>query len=342
MHRSGSSVRPPTLDDKVAFLASPGTYPHRPDRVELIETHMSWVFLAGSLVYKLKKPVRFPHLDLSTVAARQANCREEVRVNRRLAGDVYRGVAALSVDAGGALHLNAPGEPVDWLVEMRRLPAARFLSTLLTGPALVKAEIARLAAFLGDFYRTAERPRLDPGAYWGFLAKEQQTSRDILMTPGFADDPDRTEQVLDRLERALSDHRPTVERRVAERRIVEAHGDLRPEHVCLTEPIVVFDALEFSRELRLLDPFDELAFLSMECTFAGAPWIGPVLVRGVAARLGDEVPGALMATYMASRAVLRGRLTLSHLLDGHPQDREKWTARAARYVALADRILRET
>lgn len=129
---------------------------------------------------------------------------------------------------------------------------------------------------------------------------------------------------------------------MADRRIVEAHGDLRPEHICLTDPIVIFDALEFDRELRLLDPFDELGFLAMECAFAGSSWVGPALVRSVAAVLDDDVPGDLMATYRASWALLRARLTLSHLLDDHPRERRKWVDRAGRYVALADEFLNES
>lgn len=107
--------------EKVAFLRTPAAYPTHPRRVDVIETHMSWVFLAGDRVYKLKKPVHYPFLDFRTLASREFHCREEVRLNRRLAPHVYLGVVPLTQDHGGALALGGGGEVVDWLVEMRRL-----------------------------------------------------------------------------------------------------------------------------------------------------------------------------------------------------------------------------
>ncbi|HSK39559.1 MAG TPA: hypothetical protein VK943_07310, partial [Arenibaculum sp.] len=110
------------LTAKVAFLRRATSYPDRPARVDVVETHMSWVFLTDRHVYKLKKPARSPVLDFSTVDAREANCEAEIRLNRRLAPRVYLGVVPLVVLDGGTLALAGPGRPVDWLVRMLRLP----------------------------------------------------------------------------------------------------------------------------------------------------------------------------------------------------------------------------
>jgi len=138
MQRSIPSPAPqPSLARKVRFLTDPKTYPHAPKAVRVIETHMSYVFLAGSLVYKLKKPVRFPHLDFSTPEQRKRMVRKEIRLNRRLAPDVYLGERALHVDVAGALSLGGEGRSVDWLVEMRRLPGDRTLNEMIVDMSIV-------------------------------------------------------------------------------------------------------------------------------------------------------------------------------------------------------------
>jgi aminoglycoside phosphotransferase family enzyme len=117
--------------------------------------------------------------------------------------------------------------------------------------------------------------------------------------------------------------------------VLDGHGDLRPEHVCLLAPPVVIDCLEFNAQLRQTDPFDELAYLSLECDLLGAPWIGPRLVSGCAAALGDAPAPALLQLYTAYRALVRARLCMAHLLDTHPRTPEKWPPLASRYIACA-------
>ena len=149
----------PTLEAKVHFLSRPSSYPHRPDHVSAKETHMSWVFLAGERVFKLKKPVRYSYLDFTTLEARERYCREETRLNRRLAPGVYRGVVPLTCFATGAMALGGEGEIVDWIVEMQRLPADCMLDVRLKEGRVGEEDISHLAQVLADFYRRAERPR---------------------------------------------------------------------------------------------------------------------------------------------------------------------------------------
>jgi aminoglycoside phosphotransferase family enzyme len=117
--------------------------------------------------------------------------------------------------------------------------------------------------------------------------------------------------------------------------LVECHGDLRPEHVCLVDPPVVIDCLEFDPALRQLDPFEELAFLGLECTVLAARWVGPRLTARCARALGDAPPAALLDLYVACRAVLRARLSLAHLLEPDPRTPEKWLPLGRRYLDLA-------
>lgn len=330
---------PVSTADKVRFLSGPSAYPHSPPDVTLVETHMSFVFLAGERAYKLKKPVRFPFLDFSTLHAREINCREELRLNRRLASPVYLGIVPLNLSAGGRLSLAGDGAVVDWLVVMRRLPADRMLDRMLIDGRLDDRLIDDLCETLSDFYRRAERSTISPGAYAARFFREQRENRRILTRRDFALDHGRIPNLLDRLDAVLTVSRPLLEERVRLGHIVDGHGDLRPEHICFADPIAIFDCLEFNSELRQVDPFDELAYLGMESAQLKASGLGPKIIAKVADRLGDSPPHQLVLLYTAWRAVLRARLAVAHLLDPVPRRPERWEPLASRYLHLAEQAL---
>jgi len=155
----------PGIEEKVAFLSKPETYPNHVERVETKQTHMSWVFLTDTNAWKLKKPVRTEFLDFSTPKARRFDCEEEVRLNRRLARDVYQGVVPLTVNSQGDLQLGGHGEPVDWLVRMRRLPAERMLDQLIARKDVSEPDISILASVLVAFYGKAPPIRITASQY---------------------------------------------------------------------------------------------------------------------------------------------------------------------------------
>lgn len=346
------SAPPSTIGDlqKLDFLArfacGEGT------AAEVIETHMSWVFLCRARVLKLKKPVRYDFLDFSTVAAREFNCREEVRLNRRLAPDVYLGVAPLLACADDGLRIGALDPmtgggmgrdtaracvAIDWLVCMNRLPAESMLDRRIAAGTVTRADIDRLADRLALFYRTVPSVALDGAAYLARQAHAQRVNRAVLLDARFADAA--SERALDRFERALQAHDALLAARARDGRMRDGHGDLRPEHVALDTVPVVIDCLEFNRTLREVDPFDELAFLGLECRLLGAPWIGERLIERVAAALDDRPPDAVLALYTAGRALLRARLAAAHLLEADARTPQRWLPQARRYVALANETL---
>lgn len=330
------------LPEKLRFLSSPSAYGPGGSVPERRETHMSWVFMTPRFAYKLKKPVRYPFLDFSTLAAREHFCREELRLNRRLAPNVYLDIVPLLQHDDGRLSLG--GEPdgrtiVDWLVRMRRLPAERMLDAALRTDSVSTEQIDALADVLADFYRSVPRAGLAPSAYADRFAREQATNRAVLLRPEFDALHASALRTLDALDAALARQRASLAARALDGRIVEGHGDLRPEHVCLVDVPVVIDCLEFNRALREIDPFDELCFLGLECTAAGNAWIGPHLIRRCAQLLADAPAPELLAVYTAYRALLRARLSAAHLLEPAPREPERWVPQAARYIALAERTL---
>ncbi len=328
-------AREPTLADKVAALGNRALYPDRPDSVECIETHMSWVFLTDAHAYKLKKPVRYEYLDFSTPARRRRNCEEEVRLNRRLAPDVYLGVVALTRRPDGGVELDGAGPVVDWLVKMRRLSRAGMLDAAIAANTLSNEGIYRVAAMLAEFYAAAPGLDMPPQDYCARFDQEIALNRREL--PAYGLTAAEFEPPLDCQRRFLDERQDLLERRARERRIVEGHGDLRPEHVHLGPPATVIDCLEFNRELRLADPVDEIGYLAMECERLGTSAVGERVFATYAARTGDQPPVALRHFYMSFRACVRARLAAWHLRDEIVVDPRKWVDRARDYLRQAMR-----
>ena len=332
--------RAPALEDKVAALSRPHTYPSHADHVEARETHMSWVFLTDCDVWKLKKPVRFPPLDFSTLDARKRNCEAELTLNRRLAPDVYRRVCRLTCGSDGTLAIDGTGETVDWLVHMRRLPDALMLDNVLARGAVSGKDIDRVGRLLGSFYK-AERPvRETPARFLGRYRGRQATNRNVIEHYPSGLDKDLAQATLNLVDDWLANRAVRLVRRLEEGRIVEGHGDLRAEHICLENPPVIIDGLEFSRDLRRVDPVEEVCFLGLDCARLGAEWIGPRIAGWVSSALNDEPEQDLRDFYTLFHACVRARIALRHLDDENPVTPERWPATANAYFSAASPALR--
>jgi aminoglycoside phosphotransferase family enzyme len=329
------------LAEKVAFLRRPESYPESPGAVEPVETHLAWVFLTDRHAYKLKKPARYPFLDFGTLAARQHDAEEEVRLNRRLAPGVYLGVVALAVDRQGDLALETEGAPVEWLVKMRRLPRARMLDTAIASDTVDEAGLQGVAKLLAAFYRTTDRVAVSPTAYRRRFEGEIEADTCAVATPRYGLATTVIGATAAALRRFLERRSGLLEARAAAGRIVEGHGDLRPEHVCLGPPPVIIDCVEFNRDFRILDPVDELAYLDMECERLGAKGIGTTVLARYGLLTGDQPPEALVHFYKSVRALLRAKLAAWHLDDRTVRYPSQWFNRARTYLALAERYSRE-
>ncbi|MFY0690527.1 MAG: phosphotransferase [Paracoccaceae bacterium] len=343
-----SRNRPPPLELGAAEAVPPnlGALFERPPpdqtAIELVETSKSWVFLTPTLVYKVKKPVRDELQDLTSLRARQDNTLTEIDLNRRLAPEIYLGAQCIFEDPEGAISLHGPGRPRDWMVKMRRLPGHRMLSFMIRkcygDETLLGTWVGELASTLVAFYKTAPRSHLTGHELLSLLKDQQRLCRKTLLDPRFARHRPRFEAVLNRFERGLPAHLNLLAERAEHGRIRECHGDLRPEHICLQDPPVIFDCLEFNRNLRLLDPFSEVVFLGMECDRLGAPWIKPLLIDALKLGLQDHPPRRLLLQYEVIHALLRARLCLAHLLVPHPRTPEKWEPLGLEYFAIAERL----
>ena len=178
-----------------------------------------------------------------------------------------------------------------------------------------------IADLLIAFYVACQPAEISPSAYVRQFAREHAHQRGRAVRPTFKLDGAQVKRVVARVRRGIEEG-ALLKDRVKHGRIVEGHGDLRPEHICLSEPPVIIDCLEFSRALRLVDPFDELTFLTLECDFLGAGWIGEHIMERCAEGLNDMFAPRLLEFYWAYRACLRARIALAHLLEPNPRSLE--------------------
>lgn len=333
--RPEPDVEAVSLEEKLAFLREPRNYPEPTSGVRAIETHISWVFLTDRHAYKLKKPVATPYLDFRTLAARRRDCEEEVRLNRRLAPGVYLGVVALWRGPAG-LAWEGEGAVVEWLVKMRRLPEARMLDRLVAARAVGEAEVHGLGVYLARFYARAACEPMNAAAYAAKLLQRIELNAEALQDAAFGLDVGRMAGLADRQRAWLAGHADVIAARVACGRIVEGHGDLRPEHVCMLDPPVVFDCLEFHRDFRIVDPVDELGSLAVDCERLGDPRLGEVLLAAYAEASGDAWPEGLLHFYASCQAALRARLAILHLREPGRGSPEGWRALAQAYGVLAE------
>ena len=322
------------LARKVRFLSRPDSYVPAPETVVTRETHMSWVFMAGERVYKLKKPVCFPYLDFSTIERRAAACRAEDALNRRLAPDVYLGVVPLT-EASNGYAIAGSGQISDWLVVMRRLDESQTLEAALRGHNVSQAQVSRLANILSRFYTHASRVLINPESYLLSLQRAILADRRVLLDAAFDLPRGAIERTVNVQHRFLQKHHGTLTDRVHHQLILEGHGDLRPEHIWLSPPFPIIDCLEFNAHLRTLDALDEIAFLHLECERPGGRWVGDALRRPLSILLNDNPATGLFLFYRIGRAMLRARLSIAHLSDPHPRTPEKWPRLARAYLALA-------
>lgn len=334
----------PDLAIKCAFLAQPGVWPDATHQVRLIDTHLAVVFLTDRHAYKLKRPVRRASLDLSSLAARRMNCEAELRLNRRLASEVYLGLVGLIMTPSG-LQVSDPAQEadlianarvIDWLVKMRRLPAIAMLDERIRRGTLTQRDIQRVGERLARFYSQARPIATSPEAYRHQLLDSLGGTLSALRRPLYQQDAQALRELHDRQHTQLHRLSRHLDERVLRGRIVDGHGDLRPEHICLRSPPVVIDCLEFDARLRAADPADELSGLAIECEFLGAPQVRSWLFQAYCRTRGDRVEGALIALHSVQRALTRARLAAWHLDDPMTETlQHHWRNRAAAFVRLA-------
>jgi uncharacterized protein len=329
--------------DLIAAMSEPGFYPERPHSVEFRQTHISCVFLAGESVYKIKKPVRFPFVDYSTLKLRYQFCQEEVRLNRRLTPRVYRGVFPIIRGQQGFALGAEPVEQfepaaVEYAVKMRRLPDERSLERLVRTKQINDIDMRKIAQVLAKFH--AEAARDQSVRYGSPEAVGEVVNRNLEECRGLIGDTisEAEFQRIDRFNRSFIDtNRKLLERRAAGGMVRDGHGDLRSEHVCITGKIDIIDCVEFSEGLRYADIASDLAFLLMDLDRLGAPALGHQLLTTYLEQIADPELPRLLNFYKCSRAAVRAKVSSLKAMQDEVPEPQRRSARetAHKYFALA-------
>ncbi|GIF12879.1 AAA family ATPase [Actinoplanes teichomyceticus] len=283
-----------------------------PGHAEMLQTHTAVLFFLGDRVYKLKKPVDLGFLDFRQRTDRSRVCHREIQLNRRLAPDVYLGVADV---------LGPDGEPCDHLVVMRRMPADRRLSTLVRRPAPIAADLRRLARMLAAFHARARRgPTIDiEGSRAALQDRWDATFTQLRRFHGGVLDALDAAEVEDRTHEFLAGRDRLFTERIGHGHIVDGHGDLIADDIFLLDDGPrVLDCLEFDDRLRYLDVLDDVAFLTMDLEHLGAPALAHDFLAGYLEFSGDPAPEALVHHYSAYRAFVRAKVACLRHEQGDP------------------------
>jgi aminoglycoside phosphotransferase family enzyme/shikimate kinase len=334
--------RDSVFDRVVARMSAPSFYAPAPSAVEVRETHISIVFLAGERAYKVKKPVRMPFVDYSTLEQRRRFCAEEVRLNRRFAPDVYLGVASI-VEAGGDLAL-ADGieeDALEYVVVMRRFDDRATLEHQVERRLVDEELAARVGARVAELHLAAPRA---PAGYWTPAYIEERLAENFETTrPDVGVVVDRlTFDAVQRFSYAfLRARTPLLEQRIEAGMVRDLHGDLRAEHIVIEDDrLSIIDCIEFDERLRLIDVAADLAFLIMDLERLGAHSLAAAAERAYLARTRDPDLRTLLPFYCCYSEWVRAKVTagrVRQLPESHPI-RSQLEQRARSLFALSLRL----
>lgn len=328
------------VDEKcLRDLLQPEAYPWRPAHIQFIETHVSWVFLAGNRVVKVKRPVVFPFVDHRREEARYQSCRDEMRLNQRLTDGVYLGVVPIRrTDRGCRVDLDSGDPIVEHATLMRRLPADRMLDVLLRADQAPEDLARRLADRLLPFH--LELAPVCAGAPQDVANVATAVVRDNLdEAEQFAGKPLAAVQlalVAAAMRRFITENNDLFVRRARDGWVREGHGDLRAEHVCLEEDgqVQIFDCVEFNRDVRCADVASDLAYMVMDLRRLGAPGVADELLARYRAA-GIDLPQSFIQLYMAHRALVRAKIAGIAFSTASGDDRWFRAEKAAGYLDMA-------
>ena len=328
------------LPELVHALLDPKIYPDTPPEVELVQTQISYVLLAGGYVYKIKKPVDFGFLDYSTLEKRLFYCNKEIELNRRLCPDAYLGVVPVTAENGN-FSIDGGGEITEYAVKMRRLPEEAMMNVLLTNNRVSPEMINRVAQRLVEFHQSAETG--DAINAFGSL----DTITETTVTENFGQTAKFVGTVISRekyrylkdfTSNFLKNNTPVFRQRVADGRIRDCHGDLHAAHICFTDGICIYDCIEFIDRLRYTDVAAEVAFLAMDLDHYGRADLSETFVAAYVEKSGDADLMNLLSFYKCYRAYVRGKVGCFQYDDPYiPQEeKDKILANTRSYFELAE------
>jgi uncharacterized protein len=330
--------------DLVAALLEPAAYPEPTSGVDLVQTHISWVFLTDGFAYKMKKPVDLGFLDFTTLRRRHYYLKQELTLNRRLCPTIYLAVLPIAA-AGSGVKVGGRGPAVEYILRMVRLPQDRMMNEVAHRGELSLELLDRLVAVLIPFYRQAATGA--PVNHYGepgvITYNHEENFARMKSQVGDLLSPELFGEIRDFARSFLTHQRPLLRRRLKEGRIRDCHGDLHMGNICLADGIAVFDCIEFNPRFRYGDVASDVAFLAMDLDFHGLTECSRHFTESFAKAAGDRDLFMLLDFYKCYRACVRGKINALAAAEPEipPEDRRRARDAARAYFALAGAYARQ-
>ena len=327
----------PTQKQIVEALMKPEAYDENPGLIELVQTHISFVFLTKNFVYKMKKAVNFGFLDFSTLEKRRFFCEKELELNKRLCPDMY--LEVVPINESNVVKIRGEGKPVEYAVKMKRLPQDKILSKLLEENKVDNTLIDRIAKIITDFHAKAETNQRISG--FGALT---------IIKTNWDENFDQTKEYIDktisakdfgtirqRVKKFIAENSTVFEKRIKENRVKDCHGDIHSGNIFAVDKVYIFDAIEFNERFRYSDVAADVAFLAMDLDFRGRHDLSDFFVEKYIKYSGDRELTKLLPFYECYRAYVRGKVVGFRLKDPNINDQGKLVAikEAEAYFKLA-------
>lgn len=332
------------LPPLIKTLLTPQAYPHHPQKVNLVQTQMSFLFLTGDYVYKVKKPVDLGYLDYTTLEKRHYFCHQEMELNRRLCPETYLAVVPIVRDKE-QIRFEGQGEIIEYAVKMRQLPEKRMMDVLLRANQITPQMVTRVAEKLADFHKKA-KTSLEISAFGEVVAIKKNTDENFTQTEkyiGISISSPKYYHIKSYTDKFLEKNVPLFVGRIKQRRIRDCHGDLHAAHICFTNGICIYDCIEFNDRFRYCDVASEIAFLAMDLDHHARADLSRHFAMVYKELSQDEGLTELLNFYKCYRAYVRGKVESFKLDDPYIDTEEKKTilTDAQGYFDLAYSYTRE-
>lgn len=328
-------------------LLDPASLPDPTRTVSVVHTHISMVLVADEYVYKIKKPVNFGFLDFSTLEKRAYYCRREVELNRRLSQDLYLGVVQVGMRAGRHVLGDFPAdETVDYAVRMKRIPESLLMKRIFEEGLLSRADLDRVARVLARFHRTAAGgAQIEAfGKPEAFRVNTDENFEQVERFVGKTIDEKAFVAIREWTNRFYERNEALFLQRIREGRIRDCHGDLHMEHICLSDPVSVFDCIEFNDRFRYSDTLADIAFLMMDLEYRGGNDHAASLWECYRDEAHEGEVENLLRFYKVYRAFVRGKVNSFQLDDRQISApvKDEAARTASSYFRLALEYIEET
>jgi aminoglycoside phosphotransferase family enzyme len=323
----------------VAALLQPQIYDHPTGDIQLVQTHISFVLLAGDFVYKFKKPVDFGFLDFSTLEKRQYCCEQELLLNRRLCPDIYLGLTTVTREGEG-YALAGSGEVVEYGVKMVRMPEERMMVNLIGAGQVGREQIDRLVDALVPFYQQADRNEEIDG-FGSARSVAVNVLENFEQTEGFIGGGAINQEQFDRISswaKGFLAREELFDRRIEGGYIRDCHGDLYSANICLADKVYIYDCIEFNNRFRYCDVASDVAFLAMDLDFHGLSELAEYCIDQFCERSADNGLKEMLNFYKCYRAYVRGKIGLFTAADPAVDEavKKRSIEAAGRYFKLAE------